>query len=127
MFAFLLQDLVTVRSSLTTELVQSEAAWLDCSQYQDLVFWLDLRYANPAAGTITMHYETAPVKDPKLFVDVVSSFSIGTTPGVIMTSALAEFASVPAASWLRWRLVGSATTWEACFRIYVTANRIGPM
>lgn len=126
MFAFLLQDLITVRSSLTAEMVQSETAWLDCSAYQDLVFWFDLRFASPAS-VISVHYETAPVKDPTLFVDVISSFTLGATPVVDMRSALVDTATVPPASWLRWRLVGSSAPWEACFRIYVTANRIGPV
>ncbi|MEO6575326.1 MAG: hypothetical protein ABIP89_15880, partial [Polyangiaceae bacterium] len=64
----ILQDWTSIRGSGTTAVVQSASAWLDAPEYADATFWLDVReVTNPGAGTVSLSYETAPIKDDALF------------------------------------------------------------
>ena len=121
MHTFILQDYSTIRGNSGTTITQNESGWLDLTPYQDLVFWVDTRELT--GTTVTLRLQTSPTKDDAMFADVISSFTLSVA--VVQKPALLSAASVPVARYLRWVLVGPATTWDATLRIYVAANSPG--
>jgi hypothetical protein len=127
MRAFVLQDWVTIRGNTgITPVVQNEAAYLALDAYQDVIFWLQVTEVTVGGGTITMNYETAPLKDETLFVAMatVGLSTASLTPTV--TKVLAAAATNPLSRWVRWRLTTSGTTapWDVTFRIMVSGNQL---
>ncbi len=140
MHGFLLQDWTTIRMQFgLSNVIQTEANWLDLQGYQDAVMWLEVREASFATGTspptqLKFDYETSPTRDESMFRVGVSSaaftgpFAAGSTPDVqkILVSS-----TVPLARWLRWKLaiaaggVGTVGASDVTFRIAVAANMIG--
>ncbi len=120
MHTFILQDYATIRGNSSTTITQNESAWLDLTPYQDLVFWIDTR---ELTGAVTCRLQTSPTKDEAMFLDIIASFALAVT--VTQKPALLGVATVPIARYLRWVLVGPASTWDATLRIYVAANSPG--
>lgn len=128
-----LQDITTVRgaSSLTT-VVQPESGWLDLSQHQDLVAWLDVHEVTStgAGATVVLNYQTSPTKDDDavtgLFV-TMASVTISMGVAVTVTAMLKDVISNPLARWLRWQLVAASQSaiWDATFRIWIAASMPG--
>jgi len=56
--SFLLQDWITISGqSSGTPITQSESNWLDLAEYDDVVFYTDVRTAQ---GTVLLAFQTAP-------------------------------------------------------------------
>jgi hypothetical protein len=124
MYCFCLQDFITMRSvSSVLTVVQSEPSWLDLSGFQDLALWLDVKEFS-GGGTISMTYETSPVKDDSTYVSLAS---VTVATGVNVTLVLKDSASTPITKWLRWKLsvASPGGTWDTTFRIWVAANGRG--
>jgi hypothetical protein len=132
MYGFVLQDWITIRGDKTiTSVPQSESAWLGLSAFEDIVFWLDVRELTLGAATsVTVNYETAPLKDESLFVSMVSGTVLTAMPTnpTIVKVLLAQNPTVPLGRWVRWRLTtqGSPTSqWDLTFRLLACANAVG--
>jgi len=125
MFAFLLQDWLTVRGSSPVAVAQSEPFWLDMSGYKDLVTWLEVKEFTATAGSLYVQAQTSPSKDEALFQSMTGNVAVAA--GVTTTNLLSDMALVPLARWLRWQLVptATATSWDITFRLWVTASRPG--
>lgn len=127
-----LQDWTTIRgASSIAGINQGESEWLDTSQYQDVTFWLLLRDVTLGGGTaLNLIYQTAPIKDDRLFVSLGSvslasaSLSVPTTTAII-TTRFTSNTTVGLAAWLRWRLVptGATSSWDATFRVIAAFNQ----
>ena len=134
MYGYVLQDWSTIRGGTIADIIQGESTWMGFSSFQDIVFWLDVREITFPSGTssLTWYYETSPSKDNNLFTPMDSvqiTQTIGLTPGLqtpLKKIILANNPTVPLATWARWRLspAGTASTWDATFRILCAANRV---
>ena len=119
MHSFILQDWITVRGGVAT-MSQAESGWLDLSDYQDAVFWLE---AKEALGSPTLYIQTAPTKDESLFSNIQSQL-IAATGGLYTLKVLMATANLPISRWVRWSITGTAT-WDSTFRVLVAANAPG--
>lgn len=119
MKSIVLQDWTTVRGSGTTPVIQTSDLWLDLAAYGDVIFWLDVReVTNPGAGSVTLTYETAPLKDEILFQPMLTVSNVSVGAPTISKVLLASNPAVPLARFVRWKLVGStAGTWDVTFRV----------
>lgn len=136
MYGFLLQDWITIRGSnspLISTVTQTESNWVSLQPYQDIVFWLEVREITLATATsISVNYETSPMKDESTFVSMVTGPAItaaSATP-TITKVLLQQNPTVPLARWVRWRLsVAGAPTgaWDMTFRISAAANAVGAL
>jgi hypothetical protein len=122
MHAFILQEWITIRGSVTT-VTQGEDGWLDLTAYQDLVFWVDCREVTGTTPAIA--FQTAPTKDDSLFTNVIASANLVAASTPAVTKALLASATVPVARYLRWQITGPAGTWDATFRVLIAANSPG--
>jgi hypothetical protein len=118
MYSFVLQDWTTIRGAVAT-VTQTEVGWLDLTPFQDVVFWVDVR---ESTNTPSLWLQTAPSKDEALFTAIVAAQPMATAVSVL--SALMASATVPLGRFVRWQIAGTGT-WDATFRIYVTANAPG--
>ena len=120
MRAFTLQDWITIRSGTSNGVInQPESGWLDLSDYEDVVFWLDVKEI--LTGTPTMLYQTSPTADESLFMPLAAAVPMSTL-SVAVTKALVANATTPLARYVRWQMTGPGPTpWDATFRILVTA------
>jgi hypothetical protein len=127
MRAFVLQDWVTIRGGTTvTSIIQMEANYAQMDAFQDVVFWLQVSENTTSGGTVTMNYETAPIKDESLFTAMGTKAINGAAMTPAITSVIAATATTPVARWVRWRLVGSGTftaAWDVTFRLLLVANQ----
>jgi hypothetical protein len=127
MYGFVLQDWITVRGGSIADIIQGESTWMGFSSFQDIVIWLDVREMTTPGTSLTWFYETSPSKDNNLFSTMASTVVSTLTPGVqTIQKVILSSASVPLATWVRWRLSpsGATTPWDATFRILVAANRV---
>jgi len=121
MHSFVLQDWITIRGSTTTPVNQGEVGWLDLAPYEDIQFWFDVR---EFTGAITFNFQTAPIKEEILFQTML-------TGTVALIGSLSNpyvnriTATTPLARYVRWQLVGPASTWDTTFRVLVAANALG--
>jgi hypothetical protein len=122
MHAFILQEWITIRGSVTT-VTQGEDGWLDLTAYQDLVFWVDCREVTGTTPAIS--FQTSPTKDDSLFTNVIASANLAANAAPTVTKALLASATVPVARYLRWQITGPAGTWDATFRVLIAANSPG--
>lgn len=136
MYGFLLQDWTTIRFANTvTTVTQSEANWVSLQPYQDIVFFLEVREVTLGSGVtaVTLDYQTAPMKDEALFVNMVTgSGLIVSSPSVspIVNKVLLASATVPLARWVRWKLTttGTPTTLsDVTFRLTCAANAVSSL
>jgi len=124
MHTFVLTDWITVRGSANT-VTQSESEWLDLTQYEDVMFWIDVR---EVTGTVTLNLQTSPTKDENFFqaanIYQNAALAAGTlTPA--NTKVLMSAASIPLARYVRWQLTSASAPFDATFRIMVSANAPG--
>jgi hypothetical protein len=116
MRTFILQEIITVRGGTGAGTVtQPESGWVDLSELQDIVAWLDVR---EASGSPTIAIQTSPTKDDSLFATMVSQ---AISVGMWQLKVLLSSASVPLARYVRWQITGTPT-WDATFRVYVAAS-----
>lgn len=123
MRSLLMQDVITIRGSGTTPVVQSEVDWLDLTAYGDAVFWIEiLELTLPGSGFVSLSFETAPAKQESLFVAMETMALTAVSSKVQVRKVLMNAAGgVPLARFLRWKLAGSvAGTWDVTFRVYVS-------
>lgn len=119
-----LEDWMTARaggaSPGTVTITQSESSWLDVQEFYNAVFWLDVKEATLSGATpiVQLTVQTAPSKDDSLFVPV-ALFTMA--PGVSVTVAQKDTATLPLMRWLRWSLSAptASSTWDATFRVFV--------
>jgi len=130
MYSFLLQDWITIRrASSGTSVTQSEDCWLDLTGFQDIVAWLDVKSFTASGATVQVAYQSATTKDEAFFLGLTSPIVI-TQTGLNVTAIRKDTTATPLARWLRWQLSisGSPTaTWDATFRIFISANCIGSL
>ena len=123
MHTFVMQDWITVRGN-NNNIIQSESEWLDLTQYEDVVLWVDVREVT--GTTVTLLIQTSPTKDEAFFgvgnVSSMATLSAGTKPPV---NVLMSSATPPIARYLRWQIQGPNATFDATFRIFVAANSPG--
>lgn len=133
MDAKVLQDWTTVRGASTVvTITQNESDWLDVSQYQDVTFFLLVReVASGGAVAPLLKYQTAPLKDERLFTAMASIPLLAASlaaPNVtaVLTSTFTTNTAVGLGAWLRWQIVpnGPSSTWDVTFRIVVALNRV---
>lgn len=125
MYSFVLQDWITIRGTNTTPIIQTESDWLDMSPYQDCVAWVDV---TEQIGTPTLAFETAPLPEDRLFVQMNTtaiSLTVPGTPAPQVIQMLMGSAAVPVAQFLRWKVTGPASPWDVTFRILLAANAPG--
>lgn len=127
MLGFVMQDWITVRvGDGDATIRQSESAWLDLETARDVTLWLEVKAFDVSGGSeVSILYETAPSRDPDLFVDFSQpvSFAVGAP---IVTKIRASWdSSVTLGRWLRWRLTSDGASnepWGATFRVLGAAN-----
>jgi hypothetical protein len=129
MRAFVLQDWVTIRGmSTVTSISQNEVQYAQLDAYQDAVFWMQVAEITTGSGTITMNYETAPLKDDSLFAAMASAgvTSASMSPPRVNPVILSQNPAVPLSRWVRWRLTQSGATapWDITFRLLLSANQM---
>jgi hypothetical protein len=117
MEGLLLQDWVTIRSNgdLSAWVTQGADRWIDLEDYEDLVFYLDVREVS--GGAVQMSYQTSPTKLETSFLTMMPAFTLAA--GVRVDRAFFATAAVPAARYVRWKLTGPVGTWDATFRIWL--------
>ena len=134
MYGYLLQDWLTTRATQNVAIAQSESDWMSFQAYQDIIFWLEVKSVTLGGLTsITLDFQTAPVKDESLFVAMVTGRTLNSgtaalTQPLIDRVLVSQNPTVPLARWVRWKLtpVGTPTgEWGACFRIHCAANAVG--
>ena len=126
MRAFVLQDWITIRGGTTiTTIIQNEPSWAQLDAFQDVIFWTQVAEVTTGAGTISINYDTAPIKDETLFTAMatqgVSSASLTPTLNKILMAS----ATTPVSKWVRWRITqsGTSSAWDMTFRILLVANQ----
>jgi hypothetical protein len=117
---FLLQDWTAIAGSGTNAFVQSVLDWADFGRHADAVFWLEVRaVGNPGAGSVTLSYETSPVRDGTVFRPIAALTFTASTAPVVTKVRIADNPAVPLARWVRWKLEGTAAgDWSVTFRIF---------
>lgn len=123
----IMQDWVTIRSSVTGSVIMSQADWLLTAPFQDITFYLDVREVDGTSVSIT--YETCPGRDNGLFRNIGSTTVPIAGAGVTVTSYPMGVATVlaPVSHWTRWSLNGTVSSgvWSVTFRIMAAGNSIG--
>ncbi len=126
MHSFVLQDWTTIRGAASTNVIQSESAYLDLSPYQDVIFWVDCREFTGTTPQIS--FQTAPIKDETLFLagSIVTPQNFTTSAVQVYKVILSSIGSgVPLSRWVRWYISAPAAAWDATFRVFVAANAPG--
>lgn len=124
-----MQDWVTIRgATAVASVIQDEAGYAQLDAYQDVVFWLQVaEFTVPGTGTLTLNYETAPIKDESLFTAMTSVgvTAVSMTPPKISAVILSQNPSVPLSRWVRWHLVtaSASAAWDLTFRVLLVANQ----
>jgi hypothetical protein len=129
MYGYVLQDWITIRGTQSgVAIVQSEADWMSFQPYQDIVFFLDVKSVNLGGLTsLTLDYETSPVKDDTIFAKMITTATLTTAITRQDKVLLSQNPTVPLARWVRWKLtpVGTPTgEYGVCFRLFCAANAV---
>jgi hypothetical protein len=123
MHSFVMQDWITIRGANATAINQGESSWLDLGPYQDVSFYVDVREYS-GSSTPTLQFQTAPLKEDVLFQNMlgtaISVNSITNPYRVAITTT-----ACPVARYVRWQLVGPASTWDVTFRVVLAATALG--
>jgi hypothetical protein len=131
MKSFVLQEWVTIRGAGPANppgatIVQDQDDWLDLSLFQDVFFFIA---CSEIVGTPTITFETSPTTDEGFFQPIAAATSLVASASVMVIKAPMLTAStsgtMPIARYVRWRLTGSTTPWDATFRVVVAANSPG--
>ncbi len=117
-------DWITLAGDGTTPIVQSSARWADFARFTDAVLWLEVRsVSEPAGGSVTLAYETAPAQDERLFRAFWTQALAPTTEPIITKLRTGDQPVVPLARWVRWKVQGTATgPWSVTFRVLSTGG-----
>ncbi|HTC70880.1 MAG TPA: hypothetical protein VK662_15020 [Acidothermaceae bacterium] len=119
MDSLLLQDWVTIQGAANLGVTQGADFWLDVTDYEDLIFYLDVKSVT-TTNIAGFFYETAPELDDASFVAMVSGFV--PTLGVQTMAVLATYSACPAARYVRWRIAGNTGgAWNITFRLWIAA------
>ena len=112
--ALKLQDWVTLQAA--SVITQSADSWQDVGEYDDLVFFLEVKQSLNAP---TLYYETSATAEDACFLATCTPF----TPAIGLRTdlALATYSPAPPAKYVRWRLVNTSGTWQLTFRIWIAA------
>ncbi len=115
---------LTIRGAANTSVIQDVGQWLFTGPFQDITFLVDV--AEMTNSPTMMSIETAPSKDPAMFLTAVSpqvatSFGVGLNTGNVL---LVANPGVPIGAWTRWKLNAPAATWDVTFRILATGNTL---
>jgi hypothetical protein len=115
---FCLTDWLTVRGAGpgVATITQGENAWLDLSAYDDVIFYLDIKEVSGSSVTLT--YQTSPSKDDASFQAILPPITMAA--GTRVDLALAKYAAVPVARYVRWQIT-NGSTYDATFRVLVAA------
>jgi hypothetical protein len=129
MRAFVLQDWITIRGASTiTSVIQMEVQYAQLDAFQDVVFWLQVPEVTTGGGTVTLNYETAPLKDESLFAAMATAgiSAAAMTPPTITKVLLGQNPAIPLSRWVRWRLSqsGATSAWDVTFRVLLVANQL---
>lgn len=116
MQTLLLQDWITLSTSLGSHTTQGASSWLEMGAFEDVVFFLDVKQQSGVVAHLT--YQTAPVPQDSAFVPLLPSITLST--GTRADAALAVCATTPIARFLRWQLFCDGAT-SVTFRIWVAA------
>lgn len=116
MTPLLFQDLLTARGNSSTQVIQTASNWLDLGDLEDVTLYLDVR---EFTGGAKLTYETSPSQLDSQFVALLPTITLAA--GVRTDVVVASLAKVPPARFLRWRLQGDGSPWDASFRIWVAA------
>ena len=119
----LLQDWVTIDGNIgVASVTQGADAWLDIADHEDLIFYLDVKQLTNAP---LMNYETAPVREDRSFLPVITPFTLAT--GVRADPALFAYALTPPARHVRWRVTSTNTSlsWNVTFRVWLAGYSLG--
>ncbi len=128
MYGVLLQDWTTIRGNTSViSIVQTASGWLDVSDYEDLILWLQVQEVNVGGATnVVMNYQTSPSREDLLFVNMVAGVNMAAATAPTLSAViLSQNPAVPPAGWLRWSLSLSGTptsTWDVTFRLFVACN-----
>jgi hypothetical protein len=120
---FLLADWTTIAGTGSSSVTQPSTQWLDLPEYEDLVFFLEVK---ELTGTVTIAYETGVTCEDQLFTPVIPGF--GMLAGTQVDRALFSTCTFPLCRFLRWKLTGSAGAggfWDCTFRVWVAAYSFG--
>jgi hypothetical protein len=122
MHCFEAQPWTTIRMvKAATVVTQSEHQWLDLAEYRDVVIWIEVKEFSAGGGTLTFALETSPSKDDGLFTAIISTAAAVTVAAIPRHR---DWATVPIARWLRWKLTVGGTvtsTPDITFRYWVAA------
>jgi len=132
---FLLEDWITIRSSLTNAFTQDPGRWLDLSGFSDVVIWIDVPEVTPPGGTNTNYVQltlqTAPSPDDAYFGALAPSLNFSTaspyyqasvTPFILRSAQSLSVNNLM--RFHRWQITPTGSgTWDLTFRIRVVANR----
>jgi hypothetical protein len=118
----LLQDWITVGAHDTggpTSVIQSAHQYVDLGQFEDLVFYLDVR---KYTGSVAASYETSPTRQDSSFLPMLAPITLAAI-GLRVDKAFFSTAAVPPARYVRWRLSTGGGAWSATLRIWMTAYK----
>lgn len=140
MYAFVLQDWVSIAGVGAKSVIQTEPDWLDMTPFQDLVAWVDVRDAtagvtlfletspsrddNLFVSMNTGGYQTAPAREEALFQTMASTVNINQATPFAPVNVFLANANIPVSHWTRWMLSGPASTWDLTFRIMMAGNSL---
>ena len=119
MHTSLLQDWITVSGHDAfggTIVAQSAHQYVDIAQFEDLVFYLDVR---KYSGGAQISYETSPTRQDSSFLAMIAPITLAAV-GLRVDRAMFSTAAVPPARYVRWKAT-SGIAWSATFRIWFTA------
>src|SRR5260370_42655114 len=106
MYAFLMQDWITIRAAASFNVInQSENCYLDLSGFQDLVVWTEVKGITSGGGTPTIMYQTAPSKDDSFFVPfgVEGGGVTSVCVAIMQLFLISNNTSTTFSSYIRWQ------------------------
>lgn len=119
MNSFLLQDWVGLgtNGSVTANITQPSAMWLDLGAATELTFLLEVA-GKTGGGVPKVWYETAPLRDAGMFRTLATVNLVENTTNVQRISLYAN-PSQPLMRYVRWRVTNDVVAWTATFRLTV--------
>jgi len=116
-----LQEWLTVRGAAGQVLSQSHASYLDLSDFDDVVLYLDVR---EETGSPTLTFQSGISADDASLLPIAPVLTLAASSAPVVTRVLAAYSATPLARFLRWQLT-SASAWDATFRITLAAYAPG--
>jgi hypothetical protein len=124
-YSFLLQDWITCRGDNGAIpgilITQSASEWLDLADYQDVVFYTDVREVGGGV-TVSISYQTSPSLEDGSFAAILPPIALTASSTARVDRAFAAFNPTPLARFLRWQLSATGgAVWDATFRVWIAA------